>query len=154
MTGNYWIARNPGELRARLEAFGRQLEKDNLFPICWQSKKYTSPRTMDQNALYWLWVTEFARFLLDRHKISEREKQDMHYTLQRRCYAATQWEWLISHETDLISGESKVARRSTTKFQKGEMTAYMEWVQIAAADRGLILESQGEYQDLQVAQNA
>ena len=155
MQGDYWIARNPAELQARVAGFCRQLEQQAIFPICWQAKPYTNPRSLDQNALYWVWVTEFAQHLLNKKKISAAEKEDMAYTLQRHCYAAMGWDWLLTTPVDLLTGKpGKPQRKSTTKMLKGEMTLYLEWVQSAAADRGLILESVGEYAELQASQNA
>lgn len=155
MNGEAWIARNPGQLRERLEFFRKHLEEQNVWPICWTAKKYTDPRSVDQNALYWLWVTHFAQHLLDKNRITADEKESMAYTLQRRCYAARGWEWLIETPTDLVTGEEgKPQRRSTKKFLKGEFTMYLEWVQQFAAERGLILESLGEYRELQERQVA
>ena len=154
MTGEHWIVNNPGQLDERLGYFRDHIIKQNIWPICWQAKRYTSPRSMDQNALFWVWAGEFARFLLDKQKITVAEKEDMAYTLQRRCYADTGWDWLITQRTDLMGGGSRTDRRSTTKFAKGEMMVFLDWVQMQAADRGLILEARGEYQELKDAQAA
>lgn len=154
MNGDAWIARNPGELRARLEFFAKHLEDRNVWPICWKAKKYTDARSLDQQALLHVWATEFACHMLDKAKVAETEKEAMRITLQRKCYADTGWEWLIESVTDLFTGVVKPQRRSTTKFDKGEMTLFLSWVQQEAANRGLILESQGEYRELQAAQNA
>ena len=51
MSGEVWIARNPAELALRLKRFAESVEQDNDWPICWQAKKYTDPRSLDQNAL-------------------------------------------------------------------------------------------------------
>jgi hypothetical protein len=152
--GDYWIARNPGELAQRLERFRIHLEERNEWPICWQAKRYTDPRTMDQNALLHVWCGEFAKHVLDKGKVSEAEKEGMRITLQRHCYADTHWDWLIEEVPDLFTGETRTQRRSTTRFDKGEMTAFLDWIQRAAADRGLILESMGEYRELQERQVA
>lgn len=154
MMGDYWIARNPGELRERVGHFANHLEERNEFPICWQAKRYTDPRSLDQNALLHVWSGEYARHLLNKSKVSEVEKEAMRITLQRHCYAEESWPWLIEDTKDLFTGEVKKQRRSTTKFHKGEMTQYLDWIQRRAANDGLILEARGEYADLKAEQNA
>lgn len=154
MNGEAWIARNPGELRKRLEFFAKHIEEQNIWPICWKASKYTGHRSLDQNALLHVWCGEFARHTLNKAKVTETEKEAMRFTLQKHCYLATGWEWLVEQTTDMFTGETKLQRRSTTKFAKGEMTVFLEWIQHEAANRGLILESMGEYQELQERQVA
>lgn len=51
MQGEYWIARNPGELRKNVDNFVKHCEEKNVWPICWKSEPYKDPRSLDQNAL-------------------------------------------------------------------------------------------------------
>lgn len=149
-----WIARNPGELKARLQAFERHLTEKNIWPIVWDAKPYKDPRSLDQQALLNVWAGQFAQHVLDKAKVTQAEKEAMRITLQRHCYADTGWPWLIESVKDLITGKEHVQRRSTTKFDKGEYTQFLNWIQMAGADRGLILESLGEYRELQERQVA
>lgn len=154
MTGDFWIAKTPGQFRHVLEQFRIYIEERGDFPIAWQAKKYTGARSMDQNSLLQVWSREYARHVLKRDEVTEAEQEAMRITLQRACYAATGWDWLIEHVPDLFTGETKPQRRSTTKFSKGEMTELLSWIQHRAAEDGLILESLGEYAELQAAQVA
>lgn len=152
--GEQWIARTAEELPERLKFFGEHLIRQDVWPIAWKAEPYKPPRSLDQNSLLQVWARDFARHVLDRNKITAEEQEAMRITLQRHCYAATGWPFLIEEQIDLFTGEAKVGRRSTTKFKKGEMFDFMSWIQAAAADRGLILESQGEYAELQGRQAA
>lgn len=145
--GQFWLVRSPGELDHRLAAYGDYLRERNEWPVCWQMKPYEHPRTMSQNALLHVWCRDYAEHLL-KHKASEEEVLAMKYTLQRHCYAATGWDFLIKWRKDLFTGKQKAERASTTDMGQGEMFQYMTWIQTAAADDGLILEAKGEYLDL------
>lgn len=58
--GDYWLARNPGELKTRLHAFGEHLEKRNEWPIAWKAEIYKDPRNLDQNALIYAMYADIA----------------------------------------------------------------------------------------------
>ena len=111
--------------------------------------EHQNHRSLDQNALFQKWAREYACHLLNKDKVSKEEHEAMKYTLQRQCYAQMGWDYLLARRTDLMTGEQKVERRSTTDFDVGEMYQFMNWIQASAAERGLILESLGEYQELQ-----
>jgi hypothetical protein len=156
MTGDFWIARTPTELRERVQYFVQHCDSlpADQWPVCWKAEKYKHPRSLDQNSLLHKWCREYAVHLLKRDDVTEDEKEAMRITLQRACYAATGWDWLIEHVPDLFSGETKPQRRSTRKMDKGEMHLMLNWIQQRAAEDGLILESLGEYRELQESQVA
>jgi len=152
--GDFWIARSPGELVERLENFRKHLEGRGDYPVCWKAQKYRKPRSLSQNALLNVWAREYAQHVLGKDEVTEDEQEAMRITLQRACYAATHWEWLIEHVTDLFTGESKPQRKSTTKMDRGELSQLLDWIQHRAAEDGLILEAQGEYAELRERQVA
>lgn len=106
-------------------------------------------RSIDQNALFQKWAREYACHVLKKPKVSEAEHEAMKYTLQRHCYAETGWDYLLGEKRDLFTGEVKPDRAHTSGFDKGEMHQFLNWVQARAANDGLILESLGEYKELQ-----
>jgi hypothetical protein len=152
--GDYWMVRTPDEIDVRVAHFAARIKADGTFPVAWRAEPYRSPRSIDQNALLHVWSRDFARHVLDRAKVTSEEQEAMRITLQRHCYADTGWAWLIDHHPDLFTGETKPSRRSTTKFSKGEMFKFLSWIQARAADHGLVLESLGEYAELQESQHA
>jgi len=152
MTGDYFIARNPGELRERLEYFRQHLEERNEWPIAWKVKKHT--RSLDQNSLLQVWARQYVCHLLAVEKPSDAELEAMKVTLKRSCYAENGWSWLIEDVKDLFTGESSKRLKSSADYDVGEMHSFLDWVQRKAANDGLILESLGEFQELREAQNA
>ena len=146
MRGQFFKIDSPEQIDRRCEHLASWL-KSNWpgYAIVLKPQKYVTPRSMDQNALYWVWVTEYACHLLNKTKITEEEKQAMSYTLKRHCYKETNWPFLLVDRADLFTNEKKPQAASTSDFSKHQMFDFMCWVQARAADDGLILESQGDY---------
>jgi hypothetical protein len=111
-------------------------------------------RSIDQNALFQKWSREYACHFLNKQTVTEAEHEAMKYTLQRHCYAETGWPYLLGEKRDLFTGEVKPDRAHTSGFDKGEMHQFLNWVQNRAAQDGLLLESLGEYAQLQQEQVA
>lgn len=154
MNGDHWIIRNPGEAGRVLGFFQKHLEERNQWPICWAPKKYTAPRSLPQNALFQKWAREYVQHLLKVPAPSDAQHEAMKITLKRAAYTANGWPWLLEEVTDLFTRETSKRLRSSTKYDKGEMHMFLNWVQAKAADDGLILESLGEYRELQERQVA
>lgn len=120
--------------------------------VCFSSPD--TKRSIDQNALFQKWAREYACHTLNKQTVSEAEHDAMKYTLQRHAYADTGWAYLLGEKRDLFTGEVKPDRAHTKNFDKGEMHQFLNWVQNRAAQDGLMLESLGEYQQLQAEQVA
>ena len=148
------MARSAEELDRRVKCFGDQLKAAGVFPIAWRAEPYRDPRSLDQNALLHVWLGQFAGHALNVAKPTSEQREAMKIALQRRCYADTGWAYLVQRVVDPFSGEVSVARASTTQLRKGEMCEYLCWIQAFAAEQGLILESRGEYAELQAGQAA
>lgn len=151
MLGEFWKANDAMHLKTILGNLESQHQDRGEWPLQIQVKKYADPRSLEQNDLLHVWCKEFTQHVLDKHKVTEVEKEAMRITLQRHCYVETRWGWLIEEVTDLFTGKVSTQRRSTTKFLKGEMTMFLDWIAKEAANRGLILEARGEYLELQNA---
>lgn len=149
--GDKWIARNPGELQDRAARWVADILKENVWPVCWEAKKYRNPRSLPQNALLQVWARQFCDFMGFDSKEPEFVEATR-ITLQRHCYLETQKSFLIESTIDIITNQSRVQRRSTTKFDSGEMMFFLSWIQKSAAERGLILESEGEFKELYESQ--
>ena len=114
------------------------------------SIKSHSDRTLDQNALFHIWLREYAGYLLkkNREMVTEKESEDMKATAKRRCYAETGWGFILIQRKDLITGQVAQVLQSSKKYSLGEMFMFLDWVQLWASDNGLILESKGEHKKL------
>lgn len=119
--------------------------------------KFEAPkqkRSIDQNSLFQKWAREYAGHILKKSEVTEAEHDAMKYTLQRHCYAETGWDYLLGEKRDLFTGEVKPDRAHTSDFGVGQMHQFLNWVQARAANDGLMLESLGEYKELQGGANA
>ena len=109
-------------------------------------------RSLDQNALLHVWLTEYAAHLLNKAKkaVTEAELEGIKKTAKMRYYTQTGFEWLIVTAVNPWSGEEyKPQLRSSKKYTRGEMFLFLTWLQDTAAGDGLVLESRGEYAKLQ-----
>ena len=53
--------------------------------------------------------------------------------------------WMIQDITNPFNGETKSDYTSSAGYKKGEMFMFLTWLQMMAANDGLILESKGEF---------
>lgn len=109
-------------------------------------------RSLDQNALLHVWLTEYAAFLLNKRKesVTEAELEGIKKIAKRRYYAETGAQWMVILPVDPFTGElGKPALRSSKNYTRGEMFAFLTWLQMTAAGDGLTLESKGQYAKMQ-----
>jgi len=109
-------------------------------------------RSLDQNALLHVWLAEYAAHLLgkDKKSVTRGELEGMKRHAKRMYYLETGFPWLV-HE---VVNPAKPAERkrdftSSKTWKRGEMYLFLTWLQMKAATDGLILESRGEYAELQ-----
>ena len=109
-------------------------------------------RSLDQNALLHVWLTEYAAHLLNKSKkaVTEAELEGIKKIAKRKYYAHSGAEWMLVSPIDPWTGvEEKQALRSSKNYTRGEMFLFLTWLQNTAANDGLVLESRGEYAKLQ-----
>ena len=105
-------------------------------------------RSLDQNALFHLWATQcwFHYQSLPVGKITPRELESMKRSLKKLAYGANGWPWLIHQVVDVFdNNRSKKEYTSSADWSRGEMFDFLTWMQMTAANTGLILESKGEF---------
>ena len=144
-----WIVNSP----IAAAAFSRGVEaqfsehKDLTFSL-----RIGADRSLDQNALLHCWLTEYAAYLLGKHKkqITEAEIEGIKKIAKRRYYAETGAEWVVLRPLDPWTGEEcSSVLRSSKNYTRGEMFLFLTWLQMTAANDGLVLESRGQYAKLQ-----
>jgi len=116
------------------------------------SLRIGADRSLDQNALLHVWLTEYVAFLLNKSKkaVSKEELEGIKRTAKRRYYVETGAEWMLVTPFDPWSKqEGKRVLRSSKDYTRGEMFLFLTWLQNTAANDGLVLESRGEYAKLQ-----
>jgi hypothetical protein len=109
-------------------------------------------RSLDQNALLHVWLTEMSAHYLkkDKRNVIEEELEGMKKMAKKLYYSETGFEWLVLRPVDPKTGAiGQLTFRSSKKYKSGEMFQFLTWLQMAAANDGLVLESKGEFNKLQ-----
>lgn len=116
--------------------------------------KEFNKRSLDQNALFHVWVGQYFEFITNVKLSDLNTKQKSKAIvstkrgLKRACYADTHWKFLLTKLKDPFTGKEDIEAESTTNYDVGEMYQFMEWVQNKAAQDGLILEALGQFKEL------
>ena len=107
-------------------------------------------RSLDQNALLHVWATEYAAHLLKKSKkeVSSGELAGMKRIIKQRFNSANSNRFMVHDVVDPFTGNSKKDYTSSKNWKTGEMFMVLEWLQLYAANDGLILESKGQYDKL------
>lgn len=125
----------------------------------WQEHKYLTftfrigpDRSLDQNALLHVWLTEYAAHLagINRKAVTKGMVEFLKRRAKKDYYTETGAEWMLDRLVNPESGEEgTVYYRSSADYKRGEMFLFLTWLQNTAANDGLLLESRGEYAKLQ-----
>ena len=114
-------------------------------------------RSLDSNALLHVWLTEYAAHLLDKNKksVTKGEIAGIKRVAKKRFTATypQHASWMVHVITDPFSKGQKKDYTSSKDWKKGEMYVFLNWLQMHAANDGLILESKGEHAKKQRAEN-
>ena len=109
-------------------------------------------RSLDQNALFHVWLTLYAGHILkkDRKLVSKAELEGMKRIVKKKFYQQFGYPWmLIKPINPFTLEEGKTDYASSSDYKTGEMFQLLTWLQMQAANDGLVLESTGEFSKLQ-----
>lgn len=112
-------------------------------------------RSLPQNSLFHLWLTEAAGHYLSKFKddVTETDVESMKLTVKRHYYAETGAAFMVEQVQDIWRQKTKLAYTSSKRWKRGEMFAVLTWFQLKSAQDGLLLESKGEFAKNQREQN-
>ena len=141
--GAYWIIRGREELDERLEFLKKHLLEKDVWPLRLDIKKFQNRRSLDQNALFWVWCEAMAEFFTEGGQ--PMKKQHVHDLL---CHK------FLGYVDHLIQGEKITKLRGTSGLDKGEFQHFMEQVDAWAVDLGiqLVYPAASEYSEYREAQ--
>lgn len=144
----HWIV-NSDHTEAAFIANLRKLREKHGY-ITFGAPRIGKDRSLDQNALFHVWVTEYAAHLLDKSKkeVTRGELAGMKRIIKQRFNAANPNNFMIHDVVDPFTGNTKRDYTSSADWKVGEIFMVMEWLQLHAANDGLILESLGQYEKL------
>lgn len=122
---------------------------------------YSAPRigpdrSLDQNALLHVWLTEFAAELAKCHKseVTEGMLEGIKRSMKEAFYREAGEPWMIHTVKCPLTGREKKDWSSSKSWKRGEMFMFLSWLQMFAANHGCILESKGQFNKLQREQAA
>lgn len=104
-------------------------------PLIAELKPYKRKRSLDQNALYWMWLTDLSKFLVSKGR-KFASKEWCHDAMRHSFLAYDEREYM-----DVTTGEITTTRtlRSTTKLNTGGFTFYLEQIEAWAMGIGCLL---------------
>ena len=107
-------------------------------------------RSINQNSLFHVWLTELAAHLVKCHKseVTKGMLAGMKFTAKELYYRHSGYPWMIHKVACPLTGRSKNDYTSSGSWHRGEMFEVLNWLQMFAAEKGLVLESRGEHAKL------
>lgn len=151
--GEAWIVNDDRKLTAYIEHVKKQFcdHKYLTFPAA----RIGADRSLDQNALLHVWLTEFAAYLTPCH--TKQVTKGMLYGIKRSMkglfYREYAYEWMIQEVVCPLTKRSKKDFTSSKDWKRGEIFIFLDWLQHFAATKGCVLESKGEFAKIKREQN-
>lgn len=107
-------------------------------------------RSIDQNSLFHVWLTEYAAHLLrkDKRDVTKGELAGMKRTAKREFYLETRAPHMVHDVVCPKTGERKRDFTSSGDWARRDMFEFLTWMQAMAAHDGFVLESKGEHAKL------
>lgn len=130
---DFWKIDNKRQLDDRIENLRAYLRDkwDWSKPVVLKPEEYQSPRSLDQNALFHVWIREMVKhFKRARPELTEEEMK----AIVKYRFLGTE-----SIKAGKIMIDNQL--RSTTKLRRGEMYQFMEQVYAWALDLGCQLST-------------
>ena len=140
------------------DLYKSQVDKwfDEYKYVTFPMPRFGVDRSLDQSALFHVWLTEIAAFLTPCHKkeVTEGMVEGTKKTIKQMFHQETQYPWMIHTVYCPISKRKKKDYTSSASWKQGEMFEVLNFMQVwAAGSIGLILESKGQHAKLTREQN-
>tara|TARA_R110000851_G_scaffold323565_2_gene490358 strand:- start:12 stop:485 length:474 start_codon:yes stop_codon:yes gene_type:complete len=126
--------------------------------ITFSEPRIGADRSLDQNALFHVWLTEYCAYATKLHKseVSKGLVQGMKEKVKQKFTARHPdcYPWMTYEVIDPFTQEViRTDYTSSKTWKSGEMFQVLTWFQMTAAEDGLILESKGNFAKLQRKSN-
>lgn len=146
-SGEFWIVNSEHTLTAFCAHARQQFADHKYVTYKW---RIGADRSLDQNSLFHVWLTEFAAHLAKctKKEVSPTMLEQIKKDVKGWCYRDTSWDFLIYETVSLLTGETKKGFTSSASWGRGEMYQVLCWIQNFAAQYGCVLESIGEFAKL------
>jgi len=132
MMGQFWLIKNPLEIKDRVKAFERYLQDEWNWdkPVAWKLEEYKPKRSLSQNDLFHVWVRDMHNHFKKNGGFTGTE-EDLKLMIKYK-FLGTE---------DVIVGKTTVPNqvRATSSLDRGEMLYFMEQVEAWCIDLGVKL---------------
>jgi len=139
------------------EAYKAQVDRwfDEYHYITFPPPRFGVDRSIDQNSLFHMWLTDIAAFLTPCHKkqVTKEMREGTKRTIKGMYHQYSQAPWMICVIHCSITKRQKNDYTSSADWKRGEIFLVLNFMQMWAATIGLILESRGEHAALTRKQN-
>lgn len=144
--GEFLLIREPKELGKRLEYLQQLLVDLDIWPLSIKWGRYRHPRTLSQNALFHLWMSEASKHF---------ERQGKKNVEPERLKLLLKNHFLGTVDVEVGSQVVPGVIRSTKKLDRGEMQRFMEQCEAWLLDMGvkLTIPGESEYMKMREAQH-
>tara|TARA_R110000851_G_scaffold302789_1_gene460205 strand:- start:421 stop:900 length:480 start_codon:yes stop_codon:yes gene_type:complete len=151
-----WTINSPTSLVAFTKAVEDSYKEKKY--ITFSAPRIGRDRSLDQNALFHVWITEYAAYRLKIHKkaVYKGLIEGMKQIIKKRFTAThpESYSWMVFEVVNPFNLEATSKEyTSSSSWKKGEMFLVLTWFQMVAAEDGLILESKGQFEKLQRTHN-
>lgn len=148
MSDDHFIVNSLPSLAAFNKLCNDMLSEHRYLTFTW---RIGPDRSLPQNALFHVWLTEYAGYLLKKRKedVTEGELDGMKRTVKREYYLETGLSHLVYRLVNPRNpAENRMEYTSSANWKQGEMKAALDWIAMKASQDGLVLEAKGEYAKL------
>ncbi len=143
MMGEFWLIKDPIEVKDRIAAFKKFLDTEWCWdkPVSWQVKEYKPRRSISQNDLFHVWVRDMLRHFKKKGGFTGTEEE---------LKLMVKYKFLGTEDIEVGSTNIPAQVRRTSALDRGEMLQFMEQVEAWCIDLGVKLTKpqQSEYAKL------
>ena len=147
MNGEAWTINSDHTLAAFISNVKDQYGEHKY--LTYAAPRIGADRSIDQNALFHVWCTQYAAYKtnITTKDVSPGLLDGMKRIVKKQYTAAhpDSYPYMIYELINPFDGSSKKDYTSSKSWKRGEMFQILSWLQMVAAEDGLILESKGVF---------
>lgn len=143
-----WIV-NSDHTQAAFIANLKKLRSEHGY-VTFTEPRIGKDRSIDQNALLHVWLYEYAAHLLGvpKAEVTKGVIEGLKFEVKKRFNQHHPNNFMIHNVFNPITKQSKKDYTSSGSWKRGEMYMVLVWLQMYAANDGLILEAKGVFAKL------
>lgn len=151
--GEFWVVNSEPSKKAYIACVEADYAEHKY--LTYPKARIGVDRSIGQNSLFHLWLSEFAAFLTPCHykEVTPGMLSGIKRTMKKLFYQEFHDSWMIHTVICPLTKQEKKDFTSSKSWKQPEMYKVLTWLQMYAAEHCCILESKGEFAKLQREQN-